>query len=174
MALKKTGMELAKIRLQRTIGVGLPNTMDSQVHAAAKEMQQRARDMAPIDYGDLKDAIRIKRHGQQGTGGRFVKGLGIYVVWIDRSRPVRDPEKLEQGFTTVGDYAWRVHEHMGWGNRPGAIKPSQKSIDAGRRAGVEAGGKFMDRAFLDVAIDDGGILARLVEANRNYLRRLDK
>ena len=174
MALKKTGMELAKIRLQRTIGVGLPNTMDSQVHAAAKEVQQRARDMAPIDYGELKAAIQLKRLGQQGAGGRFIKGFGIYEVWLNMNRPVRDPEKLAQGFTTVGQYAWRVHEHMGWGNKPGAIKPSQKSIDAGRQAGVEAGGKFMDRAFLDVAIDDGGIFSRLVEANRNYLRRLDK
>ncbi len=46
----------------------------------------------------------------------------------------------------VGEYAWLIHEHMGWGNVRMSIMPSERSVAAGLANGVHAGGRFMDRA----------------------------
>lgn len=173
MGFKSQGADKLKLRLQR-IGAGLPNAVDNELRNIAYEIQQKAKDMAPIDYGDLRSAIRVRRYGMQGEGGRFVKGRSVYDVLLDMNQPVRDPDKLEEGYTRVGDYAWEVHEHMGWGNKRRVLMPSKKSVAAGLAAGVEAGGKFMERALLDVATKDDGILVRLIKANRNCLQKLDK
>lgn len=165
MALKTTGLGRIKINLAR-IGQVVPQAVDAELALVANEVKTKARAMAPIDYGDLKKAIKLRRLGVQGAGGRFVAGLSNYEVYLDMNQPVTDPDKNE---TRVGEYAWKVHEHMGWGKNLRALMPSEKSVEAGKAHGVEAGGRFMERALLDVAMTES-ITARLAKVARKQLR----
>jgi hypothetical protein len=140
------GIKQMKLRLQRLRGVkGVAN---EELKACANDVAQKAKDMAPIDYGDLKRAIQVGRRGVQGAGGRFVKGVSNYDVFISGNTKVQDPKKLDRKdpVETVGEYVWEVHEHMGWASQPGKFMPSEESVQAGLEKGVEAGGKFMERA----------------------------
>ena len=173
MGLKTDGMKVLKIQMQR-VATALPNAVDAELRTVAYEVHEKAKAMAPIDYGDLKDAIKVRRLGVQGAGGRFIKGRSLYETYLDMNQAVRDPEKLDDGYTRVGEYAWEVHQHMGWGGHWRPLMPSKKSVEAGRQAGVEAGGRFMERAILEVATGSGGILTRLIKANKTCLQKLDK
>lgn len=165
MGLKTTGMGSLKATLSR-IGQAVPRAMDQELAMVAAEVRNKAKAMAPIDYGDLKSAIRLRRLGVQGAGGRFVAGLSNYEVYLDMNQPVTDPDKEE---TRVGEYAWKVHEHMGWAGNRRALMPSEKSVAAGKAEGVDAGGRFMERALLEVVMAEN-ITARLARVARKQLR----
>ena len=173
MAFKKGDMAGFRLQLQRA-ATQVPQATSDELREIAYEARNRARDMAPIDYGDLKNAIGVKRFGVQGPGGRFISGQSIYEVMIDMRKPVTASDKLAEGIKTVGDYAWEVHEHMGWAGNWRPLMPSAKSVAAGRAAGVNAGGKFLSRALLDVDLKSGGIAERLARRAKRTLRNLDK
>lgn len=173
MGFKKGNVAGLRLQLQQA-AVQVPLATSNELREIAYEARNIARDMAPIDYGDLKDAINVKRFGVQGPDGRFVGGLSRYEVLIDVNRPVKDPAKLDEGITTVGQYAWEVHEHMGWARNWRPLMPSMRSINAGRAAGVDAGGKFLERAFLALDTGSGNVAARLALKAKQTLRSLDK
>lgn len=163
MSMLTEGIERFKFQLSRLAEI--PNLANEELRQCAEEVAQKARDMAPIDYGDLKKAIQVGRRGAQGAGGRFVAGLSNYEVFINERHPVSDPDKLRHGVDYVGEYAWYVHEHMGWGTTPGTgtlhgkpFMPSEESVRAGHEKGVEAGGHFLTRALLEL---EQGIYARI-------------
>lgn len=160
-----SGIGQLKLRLQRMGGIA--EVADATLKEAAGELRDKARDMAPIDYGDLKAAITVRRLGAQGAGGRFVKGVSNYEVYVNNDAPVHD----KQGVDSVGEYAWLVHEHMGWASQPNPqFMPSQESVDAGLEKGVEAGGKFLERATLELKVKFEERLAAIV---LKYLEGLD-
>lgn len=152
MGMEIEGMEQVKLLLQRITGV--VDVANAELKTMANEVAEVARDMAPIDYGDLKSAIKVRFEGAQGTGGRFVKGGGAYAIYIDNDTPVQDPFKQKYGTETVGEYAWLVYQYMGYGNVPGFLpdgrpfNPSEDSVKAGKEKGVDAGGLFLERAAI--------------------------
>jgi hypothetical protein len=159
MAFDTSNIEKFKLHLMRLAEI--PDLANAEMEACAKEVQQKARDMAPIEFGDLKDAIRIRNVGTGGakaSGGKFTTGgTRNYQIYIDESHG-------SQHGGTVGAYAWGVHEYMGWGSTQGhtpdgkKYMPSAESVQAGAAKGVEAGGQFLARA---VRALEGGIYARV-------------
>ena len=122
----------------------LPDVLDAELADIAREIQSTARNMAPVEYGGLKSAIKIRRRAatQKGVKG-FIKGKSSFYVYIDPSQPA--PGRKEG---VVGGYAWLVHEHMGFGSFIGPIMPSAESVATAAAFGEVAGGKFIDRAFI--------------------------
>lgn len=169
MSLDIGDIERFKIQLSRLREV--PNVANEELKQIADEVAQKARDMAPIDYGDLKRAIQVGRRGAQGAGGRFVSGVSNYDIFINERHPVSDPEKRKHGVSHVGEYAWWVHEHMGWVSQPNPqFMPSAESVAAGAAKGVEAGGKFLERALILLT---PGIYARINRKVLAYTESLD-
>lgn len=147
MSFEEEGIEQVKIQLRR-LG-DLPSVLSEEMFEMAKEVAKKAQDMAPIEYGGLKDAIQVRRTGAQGAGGRFVKGFSNYEVYVNNNAEAIGRPTVDN----VGQYAWFVHQYMGYGSTPGAtlkngksFMPSEESVAAGEAVGVEAGGRFMERA----------------------------
>lgn len=155
-----------KLKLERL--KKLPQVLDETMSDIAHEVRQTARDMAPIDYGGLKNAIKVKRVAatQKGNKG-FVKGKSSFYIYIDPTAPA-----IGRKENFVGEYAWLVHEHMGYPGVPYTplIMPSEKSIAAGLAKGVAAGGKFMDRAMIH---HRGKVKAKLTKEVTKYVSNLD-
>lgn len=160
MGLDVEGIEQLKVMLKRA--TSLPVACQSELKVVAMELKQLAKDMAPEEFGDLKDAITHREYGAQGPGGRFTKGLRGYEIYINNDHRISEDRKAKPGYEDcerVGDYAWIVHEYMGWGSTPGApnnskkgsFMPSDESVAAGNERGVEAGGKFLERAGIEVS-----------------------
>lgn len=163
MALDTSGIEQVKLRLMRLSQV--QSVADAELKKCAADLAQKARDMAPEDFKDLKRAIQVARRGSdvRDSRGRFVSGFSTYEVIVNNNAPVRDPDKIKAGVTKVGDYAWWVHEHMGWASMPNPeFMPSEHSVQAGLAAGVEAGGMFMIRALYDMESQISERLAKVV------------
>ena len=132
------------------------NALNGSIDVATEEMRQlafdireKARDMAPIDYGDLKKSLKIRNvmgrdeKSRNDKGQAFTGSRRQFIIYVDNDRPLIHPTKKA---TTVGDYAWEVHEYMGWGNNVMPFMPSDHSVEVGWTHGVEAGGKFLERA----------------------------
>ncbi len=149
-----------KLRLLRASEVLGNPEVEAEVRRIAEELRSTARDMAPLDFGDLRDAIQVRRQGAQGAGGRFVKGASTYDVFINNNHPVKDPSK--SNVTRVGEYAWYVHEHMGWASNPMPFMPSKLSMYAGIVRGVETGGRFLDRAAQKVGPTIAARIGRVI------------
>lgn len=111
----------------------------------AYRVKETAINMTPIDEGDLRRSIKVRRIGG-GTNklGQFSRGQSRWEVYVNMSQPTSGGKK--EAF--VGEYAWLIHEHMGWGNVRMSIMPSERSVAAGLANGVHAGGRFMDRALM--------------------------
>lgn len=147
MAFDADEFDQVKVRIMRAADVANSPEVQALLREAAEEIRQTARNMAPEDYGDLKDAIRVGRRGAQDASGRFSSGAGsTYTVYIDNNHRVKDPERKKSA-ETVGQYAWHVHEHMGWGTNVTNFMPSQHSVATSAAAGEIAGGKFLERAM---------------------------
>lgn len=164
MALRLRQVREVKLKLERL--KKLPNVLDQELGEIAQEVQQTARNMAPVQYGGLKQSIKVRRTAatQKGVKG-FVKGKSSFQIYIDPFTPA--PGHKEG---VVGGYAWMVHEHMGYGGNIGAIMPSEQSVAAGMAHGEEAGGKFMDRAMLK---HRGQIKAKLSRKVRKFINHQD-
>lgn len=148
------GIERVKLQLRRLAFVEQIATEEMRV--MTKELQQKAQWMAPIEFGDLRKSIQIRETG-------FVKGRRDFEVFINDNTPVTDPKKIKDGITRVGQYAWEVHEHMGYASAPNyQYMPSKLSVEDGLSHGVEAGGKFLERAAVDLIPLINARLARVV------------
>lgn len=148
MGFEAEDFDQVRLRLLRAADVANTPEVQAIMRHAALELQQTARNMAPEDYRDLKDAIQIGRTADgRDERGRFAKGGGsTYSIYINNGHPVRDPESKKSA-ATVGEYAWHVHEHMGWGSNDTGFMPSAKSVEISKAAGEVAGGKFLERAM---------------------------
>lgn len=137
-------VKLRLMRLTNVFDASNPQ-IDAMLKGMAVQVQETARNMAPIEYGDLRSAIQIRRLGVQGAGGRFMKGMNSYEVYINNNHAVSD-EKAKH-ISSVGEYAWYVHEHMEVGRGGSGFRPSVDSMEASAAAGEIAGGRFLDRAL---------------------------
>lgn len=118
---------------------------NQMMHDKAIELRDLARDMAPIDEGNLEEAIKVDPDEDIDVfGGRKI----IYRVYIDMD--MEAPHHNVNGDVTkgtenktVGDYAYYVHEYVtpSGNNQLGELSAEkQESVD------VEVGGGFMTRA----------------------------
>lgn len=171
MAFDIAGIEQFKFQLSRLSEI--PNLADQELRLCAEEVAQKARDMAPYDYEDLMDSIQVaRRGGARDARGRFVRGVSNYEVFINLRHPTQHKEASSG---TVADYAWQVHEHMGWGTTPGSLyingKPYMPNKDrAVGPNGEERGGQFLYRALRELA---PGIYARINRKVTGYTQGLD-
>lgn len=169
MGMDIEGLEQVKLLLKRMNGA--VDVASAELKMMANEVAETAKHMAPIDYGDLQSAIKVKVEREHGANGRFVKGGVSYAVYIDNDQPVQDPFKQKYGVETVGEYAWIVYQYMGYGHVQGyldgkSFNPSEKSVNEGLKYGVEAGGLFLERAAVEKTHD---IQERLAMIVRKYM-----
>lgn len=92
------------------------------------DMQQTARDFAPIDEGNLEDAIVARKVRQ---------GRNVYEVFVDRDAPGSNGALGED--KKVGSYVDFVHD--------GVYKLGPNSEFKNQQVGGGVGPLFMDRAF---------------------------
>lgn len=119
-----------------------------------EEIAERARDYAPVDEGDLESAIQTDVTNRDGSG-RFIKRE--VSVFINTSLPVSTGG-------TVGNYAMFIHEHLepyGTG-LAGYLGKRSVAKDGGR--GI-VGGKFLERAVLEVSVEKIETLRALVSSS---------
>ncbi|WP_323016475.1 HK97 gp10 family phage protein [Castellaniella sp.] len=104
----------------------------------SENIQQLARDNAPVDKGNLEEAIKL----EEDRGG-INRRLRV-TVYVDPDFPA--PEGSDIG-RTVGRYMLMMHEGLApYGS--GAFKLGDKS-QAKANAGFNVGGKFFERAYLE-------------------------
>jgi len=156
MTFSSQGIDQLKLLLNRAKSI--PEQADQELGRIAMDLRDMARNMAPEDYGDLKNSIKHQRvGGGRNALGRFESGLHNWIVYVKNDYHVQDPEKAKIGIETAGQYAWFIHEYMGWGSTPGApngkgkpFMPSVYSQMIGLSHGVESGGKFLERAGIEI------------------------
>lgn len=168
MAFNSDGFEEVKIMIDRLAKSAVNITME-QITEAGEEIQALAKLMSPVDYGNLENAIKIRRTGgalRDGMG-RFVKGGG-FIIYVDNSLPAVDdqgqPVTRNGEQVTVGDYAWWVSENVTPAGYANLGAKSQNKQDALAGHGIQVGGHFMERAAekvtVDLALKIGSIIAR--------------
>ncbi|WP_297478394.1 HK97 gp10 family phage protein [Ferrovum sp.] len=151
MSFQEEDNGIAQVKLMlRRLGA-LPSVLDEKMQSLAAEVAEKAKDMAPKEYGDLRDAIQVRRTAAaRGADGRFISSSpgSNYEVYINNDHPSSRPD-----VKNVGQYAWFVYQYMGYGNTEGAIMvhgkpfmPSAESVALGAEKGVEVGGRFLERA----------------------------
>jgi hypothetical protein len=170
MTIETFGLDKVRLSLERLRDV--PGIADDEMKVLAREMRDLARAMAPIDYSDLHKAIQDARRGSgiRNAKGQFVKGHSTYEVFLNERTPVRDPKKKKYGTHYVSEYMWFVHEHMGWGGNDTGFMPSEKSVQHGLANGVQAGGRFLERAAEKMRDDVG---KRMVNVVTKFIESLD-
>lgn len=137
----------------------------NQMREEALDIRDLAREMAPVDEGDLERSIKVREEGGgRGEGGRFTQKT--LVIEIDGDVPAG---KNKLGETvTVGDYAYIMHEYLTPFGRYGLGPRSQAKQDG---SNVLVGGKFLERA---VAQQSQGLVNRIVEAVREEMDGWDE
>lgn len=100
--------------------------------------------MAPIDRGNLEEAIKMEPESyerQRDAAGRFVR-TQVY-IYVDTDMPI--PERPGK---TIGDYAYEMHEHL-TPLGPLNLGPLSEEKQA-NNGGVQVGGGFLTRALEEV------------------------
>ncbi|CAB4122127.1 Bacteriophage HK97-gp10, putative tail-component [uncultured Caudovirales phage] len=112
------------------------------------KMRDKAKDYAPVDEGNLEDAITVQ-HDRAGINGR----TKVY-VFVDESHPVDNRDGH-----TVGEYAMRMHE--------GSYNLGEKSLAKQAGLGVTVGPKYLERAADDTTSET--VSSMLSEARHRLL-----
>lgn len=119
---------------------GVSDIMQEEGEAIA----QLAREFAPVDQGNLEEAIKVEV-ARGGSRGRI--SVDVYID-PDMPAPHINPDGTVTKGTeskTVGDYAAAMHEGLApYGS--GAFKLGPRSL-AKAASGAAVGGKFLERAL---------------------------
>lgn len=139
MPVELQGLDNLAVVLQQ-VGEKAVRGAYAAMRAEAETVADYAREYAPVDHGNLEEAIKVRETG----GGR--NELGQFArksveVYVDTSMPV--PERPDK---TVGDYAYEVHEHMEPTGGPMKRGEQSEAKDGGRNV---VGGGYMSRAAND-------------------------
>jgi hypothetical protein len=124
----------------------------AKLRAKANEVKELAQKMAPVDKGNLEQAIKVSGE----SGGVVRDALGRFArqeidVYVDMEMPIEDrPDK------TIGDYAYIMHEHL---TPAGPLKLGEKSSEKQQGQNEIVGGKYLERALEEVGISVMGELA---------------
>jgi hypothetical protein len=129
MAITVSGVEELMLKLSQT-GERAIRGVSDEIKDGAKDIQDLARLQAPVDEGNLEDAIKVEF---ERTGiNRRVEAF----VYVDGDQEADDGK-------VVGDYAPRMHE--------GTYNLGPRSKIKQSAAGVIVGRKFLERAVDDLA-----------------------
>ena len=108
MGVEVDGVEELMVLLRRAGQKAAKGALD-QMRKEAAEIQQLARQMAPVDEGDLEKAIVTREvGGGRDESGRFASKSIIIEVNGDAPAGL-DKEGRPR---TVGQYAYIMHEHL--------------------------------------------------------------
>lgn len=123
-----------------------------QMRKEAENMRDLAKKFAPIDEGNLEDAIEMEeRGGGRDDMGRFARKSFVVKVNLRHAAPHGK---------TVGDYAYLMHEHLTpYG--PLNLGPLSQAKQEGQSEMV--GGMYMERAVDQVTLN---MMKRLIDAAR--------
>lgn len=121
----------------------------------AEAIQKLAQQYAPLDHGNLEEAIKIETlGGGRDSRGRFVRKA--FEVFIDMNARGYKGEPISQ-------YAYEMHELLlPYGAGGFNLGPQSRQKDGGR--GV-VGGRFLERAVDEVSKD---MMNRLTQVAASY------
>lgn len=95
-----------------------------------------AREMAPVDYGNLEQAIKVAVSPVRDARGRFAtREVSVYI-----DMDMRVPQFKNK---RVGDYAYEVHEHV---TPYGPKQLGERSLLKQGTTNEIVGGGFLERA----------------------------
>ena len=136
MSIKVYGMEELQFLIRQT-GARASRGVIDKMREQATEARDLARKMAPVDEGNLEEAIKVEEvAGGRDELGRFVRNSIQLYVDGDMVLP-ENPNR------TVGDYAMEIHEHQ---TPYGPIPLGEKSQQKQEGQSEVVGGKFLERA----------------------------
>jgi hypothetical protein len=155
MGVKVEGAEQLMFLLKQGGSKAMKGALD-QMRVEAKEMAELAREMAPVDEGDLEKAIKVRETGGgRGSSGQFRRKE--LVIEVDGDMPAGTNKEGQT--VTVGDYAYEIHEHMAPAGTRYNLGPKSRAKQASQRTVV--GGKYLERALVE---KEKGLVNRVVEA----------
>lgn len=126
MGLRITGIDQIIAKLEN-VGDRTTRSARRELDKGAEAIRDLARLQAPVDEGNLEEAIDIKKE-RTGPHGRKV----VY-VYVD--------EDHEAGNKTVGAYYIQMHEGIGWSSL--GPKSIAKQL---ANPGIMVGRKYLERA----------------------------
>jgi len=128
----------------------------NQMRKESEAIQKLAQEMAPIDHGNLEEAIKVREVGGRNSMGRFQKKT--IEVYVDGDMKV--PERPGKH---ISDYAWEIHQHL----TPYGFMKLGKHSQAKQEASKEVvGGGFLERAVQKVS---ERMMGRLIDVARSLL-----
>lgn len=159
MGVEVDGIEELKFLLRQAGAKGGKSAF-RQMKKEAMEIRDLARQMAPVDEGDLESAIVVNEvgGGRDKETGRFMQKA--IAIEVDGDQTVGNASTGEA--RTVGDYAYIMHEYLAPYGRFKLGKRSRAKQAA--NPGVMVGGKYLERA---VAEREQGLIRRIIEAVRD-------
>ena len=115
-----------------------------------KEVRDLARRMAPLDRGNLEEAIKMRPdEGDNASQIRNVLGQFVkreYDVYVDMDMPIE-----ERPGKTIGDYAYEMHEHLTpVGPKNLGLKSEEKQEE---NPDIIVGGGYLTRALDEIGKD---------------------
>lgn len=154
MGIDVIGLEEMEVLIRQS-GEKAQRGVSAQMKREAEKIRDLARKFAPIDHGNLEEAIDMAEvESERGESGRF--GRKSYSVFVDMFYPSHDGR-------SVGDYAYVMHEHlMPYG--PYKLGEHSRAKQAGQIEMV--GGMYLERAVDEVSRD---MMTRLANVARSYL-----
>lgn len=135
VSMNRKGLEISIKQTGERVTRGVATVMSEE----GKKIAELARDYAPVDKGNLEDAIQVEETNTGLNGRREV------TVFVDES-------VAAGGDKAVGDYALLMHEAL---YPYGSAGPDDKRFQLGpksqakRAGGKKVGGKFLTRALSD-------------------------
>jgi len=136
MAITVEGIDELKYLLQQSGDKAVRGVLN-QMRQEAKDIQELAIKMAPLDHGNLEEAIKVRDNaGGRTSLGQFARKTVEVYVDTEMEIPER-PGKF------ISDYAWEMHQHL---TPYGFLRLGKKS--QAKQHGQEeiVGGGFLERA----------------------------
>ncbi|WKZ86342.1 hypothetical protein N5B55_05150 [Ralstonia pickettii] len=154
MGIEVSGVERLRMVLEQA-GERAVRGVFKQMVTEAEGVRDLARKFAPVDEGNLEQAIKVQvEGGGRDERGRFArKSVAVY---IDMATPAENGR-------TVGDYAWEMHEHL---TPYGPLQLGKRSQAKQDGQSEMVGGKFLERAAVERTKD---MVDRLILEARSYL-----
>lgn len=146
MGIEVFGIEELKLRIKQTGDRAQRGVLD-EMRKQAGEVRDLAVKFAPVDTGDLENAIKVKESsGGRDSTGRFVrKSIEVYV-----------------DVSAAGEYAYIMHEHL---TPYGAYNLGPKSRAKQASQSEMVGGKYLERAAAE-RYDE--IMQKVLKAARTF------
>lgn len=154
MGIKVSGIDELTFLLRQVGPKAQRGALDA-MRDEAQDIVDLAKKYAPIDKGNLEEAIRFEEQGGgRDSAGRFARKE--IVIGIDADKPA-DANK------TVGDYAYEMHEHL---TPYGEYKLGPRSMQKQAGQSERVGGKFLERAVNKVS---KGMIDRIIARVRSQI-----